>query len=231
MHITPTTKSSTMIDFVSPSRTAVREFLKQSKTCFYVYVYFVLGIPEYVGKGQRMRVCDHLKECSRSGGRTAFWGKHLRKALREHGDVKINLISVNSENDAFQIEKQLISKFGRRDLGTGSLYNFTDGGEGCSGLKLSASQKAQRKKTWGDSDLRIRHSVILTTAWTDEMRELQSLDQKRIWANTARRAEQSTRQSKPCTIDGISIFPSHKAMKAALGQGRNGTAHPNFKYI
>ena len=36
---------------------------------------------------------------------------------------------------------------------------------------------------------------------------------------------------KACTIDGITIYPSRKALWAALGRGKNGGGHPNFHYV
>ena len=37
--------------------------------------------------------------------------------------------------------------------------------------------------------------------------------------------------SKPCTVDGITLYPNLKALSLALGQGKAGTNHPNFRYI
>ena len=36
---------------------------------------------------------------------------------------------------------------------------------------------------------------------------------------------------KSCTLDGIVIFASYSAMARALGRGKTGTRHPNFRYI
>lgn len=36
--------------------------------------------------------------------------------------------------------------------------------------------------------------------------------------------------SRPCTVDGITVFPSKKALAKALGFGKAGTRHPNFRY-
>jgi len=37
--------------------------------------------------------------------------------------------------------------------------------------------------------------------------------------------------SKPCTVDGITLYPNLKALSLALGQGKAGAKHPNFRYI
>jgi predicted GIY-YIG superfamily endonuclease len=36
---------------------------------------------------------------------------------------------------------------------------------------------------------------------------------------------------KPCTVDGVTIYPSKSALIAAHGQGRTGARHPNFRYV
>lgn len=38
-------------------------------------------------------------------------------------------------------------------------------------------------------------------------------------------------KSKPCTIDGVTIYPSVVSLIAANGQGKSGLRHPNFRYV
>jgi hypothetical protein len=38
-------------------------------------------------------------------------------------------------------------------------------------------------------------------------------------------------KSKPCTADGVTVFPSLTALTKALGKGKTGTRSPNFRYI
>lgn len=45
------------------------------------------------------------------------------------------------------------------------------------------------------------------------------------------RTKISSAQSKPCTVDGFTIYPSRKALISALGQGFAGKMHPNFRYL
>jgi hypothetical protein len=68
--------------------------------------------------------------------------------------------------EACEVEKYLIAFYGRRDLGTGTLVNMTDGGEGRLGYKLSDEQKEVLskknigKKHSNESKLKISNSLI-----------------------------------------------------------------------
>jgi hypothetical protein len=63
--------------------------------------------------------------------------------------TNINLIVILhddlDESDALQIEKNLILKYGRIDLGTGTLRNLTEGGEGASGRKWTIEERQRRE--------------------------------------------------------------------------------------
>lgn len=43
--------------------------------------------------------------------------------------------------------------------------------------------------------------------------------------------KRSKARQRPCTVDGKTIYPSVLALIAALGNGRAGYKHPNFKYM
>jgi hypothetical protein len=99
---------------------------------FYTYVYYTLAdasVPTYVGKGKGARMKFH------PSAKTHF-GNHIRKQLR----ADIFPITVKypqpTEQAALDREIELIALYGRKDLGTGSLYNKTDGGEGASGVLM-----------------------------------------------------------------------------------------------
>ena len=95
---------------------------------FYVYMYLrskdsksgKAGTPYYSGKG-----CDNR----------AY--KHHKGEIRPPKDKSLIVFPERnlSEIGAFAIERRLIEWYGRIDLGTGTLRNKTDGGEGSTGYK------------------------------------------------------------------------------------------------
>lgn len=93
-------------------------------TDFYVYVHRKKATNEvfYVGKGQGDRK-------SSVDSRNKFW-KNLTKKYKYVIEIVENNLQ---EWAAFELEKNLIALYGRRDLKEGPLVNLTDGGEGASG--------------------------------------------------------------------------------------------------
>ena len=86
---------------------------------FYAYLYLRKnGTPYYAGKGQGNRAHE------------SYPGHRPPKDRS-----RILIFPRSSEAEAFETEKELIRNWGRKDLGTGCLYNRTDGGEGPSGCK------------------------------------------------------------------------------------------------
>lgn len=109
---------------------------------FYTYAYLREDrTPYYIGKGTGKRVYDNYKrtvKCPKDKKRVLFLKKNL------------------TEEEAFKHEIYMIAVFGRKDLGTGSLFNFTNGGEGTSGYihteeckKIMSSFKKGKSLTAG----------------------------------------------------------------------------------
>jgi len=104
---------------------------------YYVYLYLREDeTPYYVGKGKDNRAFTKK-------------GRSVHLPLDK---TKIIFYSKNlTEDEAFELEKELIKKYGRKDNGTGILRNLTDGGEGASGaivtdetkIKLSENMKVR----------------------------------------------------------------------------------------
>ena len=104
---------------------------------YYVYEYLREdGTPYYVGKGKGAR-----------------WRKTHNVYVPPKERVKFvqeNML----EQDAFDLEIELIAKYGRKDLGTGILRNQTVGGEGGTPgpevrAKLSAIKKGKKPNNYG----------------------------------------------------------------------------------
>jgi hypothetical protein len=104
---------------------------------YYTYAYLREDrTPYYIGKGK---------------GNRAY--KRTRKELKSPKDKsRILILKQNlTEEEAFKHEIYMIAVFGRKDLGTGILYNRTNGGEGSSGAlrseelrkKISSSMKGR----------------------------------------------------------------------------------------
>ena len=90
--------------------------------------------PYYVGKGS---------------GNRAFNPRQRRVKLPKDQSFIAFAQEGLTEQEAFDLERYYIALYGRKDLGTGILGNFTDGGEGVSGLRISqeARDKISRAHT------------------------------------------------------------------------------------
>jgi hypothetical protein len=104
---------------------------------YYVYEYLRKdGTPYYVGKGKGKR-----------------WRAKHSVAVPPKERVKF-VEEGMLEQDAFKLEEALISKYGRKDLGTGILRNLTSGGEGQTPgpetkAKLSAAKIGKKPNNYG----------------------------------------------------------------------------------
>ena len=97
---------------------------------FYVYAYLREDqTPYYIGKGKGKRA----------------WEKNHGVNLPD--ESRIVMIKTNlSQQEAFDLEVNLIEQYGRKDLGTGILRNRTNGGEGTAGLKQTDEHKSKISK-------------------------------------------------------------------------------------
>lgn len=102
---------------------------------YYVYAYVREdSTPYYIGKGKDRRAYQSHK---RSNGADLL-PKDKSKIVMLHENL--------SEQEAFDLEKNLILEYGRKDLGTGILQNMTEGGEGNrkAGYTLWSEEDKQR---------------------------------------------------------------------------------------
>ncbi len=112
----------------------------------YVYIYYDTrknpAEPIYIGKGQGKRMSFHKTRAKNP----ALKGKIAK--MKELGlEPLIEKVVDNiTHEEALKLEMELIAKYGRIDLGTGTLCNLTEGGEGTIGRIPSESTK----KLWSE---------------------------------------------------------------------------------
>jgi hypothetical protein len=120
-------------------------------TQYYTYLYRhpITKIPRYVGKGQEERVVDHLTKHGWNGRQFKDWLNNLK--TQGLFPIIEYLVYDVDEEFAFFVEEEAISKFGRIDLGTGTLFNISAGGKGPSNpsektrRRMSESHKGKRQ--------------------------------------------------------------------------------------
>ena len=113
---------------------------KPGKFCYPELNFSLLYEPFYVGKGCKSkgtvtRKYHHMQKSSlkRHNAKT----NKIKLLLKQGYDLRKYVFQINkelTEKEAFIIEIFLIKQIGRLNLKTGPLANFTDGGEGNSGL-------------------------------------------------------------------------------------------------
>lgn len=152
---------------------------------YYVYVYRDTregkdNVPIYVGKGHNTKSRPNYSRAK------SHWVYKVKNPIlssvfaKMEEDKKVPLLEIvkkfELEKDAFEYEYDLIKVYGRRDLGLGTLCNFTDGGEGTSGAIVTDELKERRGKkiseTMATVEGRARFEAALKIKWEDaEFRE------------------------------------------------------------
>jgi len=125
------------------------------------YVYSLMdeeGQPFYIGKGSKHRYKHHFAERNlKKNTLKVLKIKEIYYSTKKWPEVKIHKNNLNAA-EAFNLEKELIQKYGRKNIGTGVLLNETNGGGREKGwvmpehIKQKISKQLKGRKrivTWG----------------------------------------------------------------------------------
>ena len=145
------------------------------KGACYVYVYYSLNVPIYVGKGTGGRVRHHINRALVKKPEKSRFHRRLGRMLRSgrHPEIMVHTENL-SEKSALGLEIKLIKKFGRLGIDTdGTLLNVAPGGKRpVSNLgkrflnRKSPTTKGRPGKKWSVKKRR-RHSKIMRTVMSD----------------------------------------------------------------
>ena len=175
---------------------------------FYVYVHKKATTGEifYVGKGCEDRAYD-------MADRSVYW----KRTAKKHGRL-IEIVARNlQEWYAFELEAQLISKYGRRDLGEGMLCNMTDGGDGGYGQVMSESARNKvRVAQLGNTTWRGREHSEETKAKMRKPKSDETKAKMRKPKSEAMRMKLSDTKKRPIACSNGMIFGSGKDAESWL---------------
>jgi len=108
---------------------SISNVVRKRPNAFYLYLYVdpQSGDRIYVGKGHGKRALSHLQNSTDSNSRL----KRLISKRKKQGYTSIPTILVlGTESYILELEVKYIRAIGRADIGTGTLFNNTDGGDG-----------------------------------------------------------------------------------------------------
>jgi hypothetical protein len=122
--------------------------------------------------------------------------------------------------------------FGRTTLDPSDYEVITKGvWKGPKDEHIEAARLAGIKRSWANADDRRKATSQRLSALrrSGHVQHVYTPEQRAKKTAICRRIAQS--RQKPCTVDGITIYPGQRALIKALGGGKAGSRHPNFRYV
>lgn len=214
-----------------------------TKCKYYVYIYsYPDGTPFYVGKGSGRRDRVHLCDAKAGRNKDKWAVRVISKLLREGSQPLITRVAESlSETEALDLEKSLIARYGRKDLGTGCLTNATDGGDGAVGLSPEKARRGTeaimewvRTKRVVDEEYKKRISEGLkdyykTHKVSEETR--QKISQKMTGSSNpfyGKSHSSSSRKSMSESHKGVPLSENHRKSLSAATKGKRGGENNGF---
>jgi len=188
----------------------------------YVYLFRFDGVPAYAGKGKGRRLHEHERAALHHKRKTRFQSV-LAGAIRRGVHVSVEVLAdgmTNEEAQAFEI--RLIARFGRLDLGNGTLHNRTAGGDGLTredALRVFSNPKTRRKllrarrRQWRDPLYRARLALAQRRGWADPNQR-----PKRLAILRANIAKPGVRAKMVATCAVTNSRPDVKARRSAAAK-------------
>lgn len=164
---------------------------------FYVYIYLREdGTPYYVGKGKGNRA----------------WSNSSRSFKKPTDESRIVIHTDNlTEEQAFSLEKDLISYYGRKGDG-GVLRNLTDGGEGVTGHSHSEETRARMSKSHTGAKRSDYHKRRIS----ETTRGIPKSEATKKLLSESKKGVAQPDKYKRCMVDGVE-YESIQAAAEALG--------------
>jgi hypothetical protein len=173
---------------------------------FYTYAYLREDrTPYYIGKGSGNRA---YSKCGRTVGLPPR-------------DRIIFLKTGLTEEEAFRHEIYMIAVFGRKDLGTGILWNFTDGGDGAANPSKETREKLSRASSNISEETRqkLREASSGRRHTPETIEKIRQANTGRKYPGQKKRSEE-TREKIRLAKTGLKHTPEarEKMRQAHLGQ-------------
>lgn len=206
---------------------------------FYVYIYFdptkkgnyVYGNynfemePFYIGKGKNKQLYTHLAESKNITDDNKLTNKYKTYKIRKiqrliKTDPIIKIFKRNlKEQDAFELEIDLILRIGKKIDNTGPLTNITNGGEGLSGYKPTLEDNLKNsistKKYFSNKENRKKQSLLIKKSHKNNphIAKNHSISIKEIYKNNPDKREKASKKSKEIWLNEEYQIKQHNSHK------------------